>query len=164
MKQWLTSHEQKNRPWVGKPSNLSRVLTWEPNRASAADGRSAKARGVGVGGVKVKPPKYLVQLESPGTLLQNMPPSSCCWRVCVWGVTLPCLWSWLLLIQAHVSNVLWSHCFFLNQEDGNLSFPSWSLPTPSTCKVVWVWEQRLSGGSSSFSGFEITGLCLLHSA
>lgn len=36
-----------------------------------------------VGGVKVKPPKDLVKLESPGTLLQNtflqnIPPSSCC--------------------------------------------------------------------------------------
>lgn len=139
------------------------MLTWEPNRVSAADGRSAKARGDAVG-VQVKPSKYLVKLESPGTLPQNMPASSCGWCVFVWGVILPCRWSWLLLIQACVSNVLWSHCFFLNQQDGNLSFPSWSLPAPSTCKIVWVWEQRLSGGSSSFSGFEITGLCLLHSA
>lgn len=86
MKQWLTSHVQRSRPHVGKPSNLSTI--WQ---ASTADGCAAKVRGVAVGGVKVEAPKYLVELESPGTLLQNMP--TCLLArvvgVCVFGV-LPC--------------------------------------------------------------------------
>lgn len=43
---------------------------------------TAKAQGVTVE-VRVKPSKYVVKLESPGTLLQNMPPISWCWGVCV---------------------------------------------------------------------------------
>jgi len=42
----------------------------------------AKAQGVTVE-VRVKPSKYVVKLESPGTLLQNMPPILWCWGVCV---------------------------------------------------------------------------------
>lgn len=70
---------------------------------------TAKAQGVTVE-VRVKPSKYVVKLESPGTLLQNMPPILWCWGVCVcvcvWGVTLSHQWNWLLLAQPRVSNVL----------------------------------------------------------
>lgn len=116
-----------------------------------------------VGGRKVKPPKDLVQLESPGTLLQNMflqnmPPSSCCWRVCVcvWGVTLLCLWNWLLLIQARLSCSLKS--LFLFKSGGwEPLLPKLISPHPinlQSCLGVgaetiwwiqffqWVWNYR----------------------
>lgn len=67
------------------------AICQEFDRASTADGCSAKARGVAVGGVKVKAPKYLAKLECPGTLLQNMPTYLLAGGVgvCVFGV-LPC--------------------------------------------------------------------------
>lgn len=67
------------------------AICQEFDRASTADGRCAKGRGVAVGGVKVQAHRYLVKLECPGTLLQNMP--TCLLArgvgVCVFGV-LPC--------------------------------------------------------------------------